>query len=124
MTFHVRMDPSAEGEQEVPLCVVEFDPPDSSSGKPGRIMWTGDLTAKGSLWPSVLTAERVHEFREVDVEVEGGGTKRMTEVRNWECQVGYLVYVIRWMYEAKLQRNFETWVGDLKRFVEGKKETG
>lgn len=124
MTFHVHMDPSKEAETEAQLCVMEFDPPDSTSGESGRIMWAGDLTAKGSLWPSMLTAERVHEFQEVDVDVEGGGTKKMTEVRNWEAQTGYLVYAIKWMFGAQLQSNFETWVRDLKRFVEGKKETG
>lgn len=124
MTFHVRMDPTSESEQDAQLWVTEFDPPDSSSDKPGRIMWAGDLAAKGSFPPWLLTAERVHELRDVEVEVEGGETKRMTEVRNWEAQVGYLVYVVRWMYGTVLQRNFETWVDDLKRFVEGSKERG
>lgn len=112
------MDPSSESVQDAQLWVTEFDPPNSSTGKPGRIMWAGDVSASGSIPSWLLTAERVHEFRDVEVEVKGGGTKRMTEVRNWEAQVGYLVYVVKWMYGAVLQRNFETWVLDLMRFVE------
>jgi hypothetical protein len=67
-----------------------------------------------------LTAERVHEVQEADGQEERGRTKRITEVRNWEAQVGYLVYVVRWLYGAQLKKNFETWVQDLKQYVEGK----
>lgn len=66
--------------------------------------------------PSLLTAERVHEIK--DVEASEGGT-RGTEVRNWELQVGWMVYVVKWMYGAKLKVNFDLWVKDLKGFVEG-----
>lgn len=72
-------------------------------------MWASDPDAPGAMSTSMLTAERVHEI----VDVEGG-----TEVRNWEAQVGWLVYVVRWMYGARLKANFELWVTDLKRFVE------
>lgn len=121
MTFHVRMDPSSESEQEAQLAVTEFDPPDSdsSSGKLGRVVWAGDSEASGSFPGWLLTAERVHEFKDVDVDVEGGETRRMTEVRNWEIQVGYMAYVVRWMFGGVLQKDFEAWVLDLKNFVEG-----
>jgi len=56
-----------------------------------------------------LTAEREHEVRDV----EGG-----CEVRNWENQIGWLVYAVKWMYGKKLEANFELWVQNLKRFVE------
>ncbi|KAE8386411.1 hypothetical protein ETB97_002524 [Aspergillus alliaceus] len=120
MTFHVHMDPSSPGERDVPLIVTEFDPPTVSPPRPGRIVWTGDVTAKWSIPAGLLTAERVHEVEEVEVQ-EGRRVKRVTEVRNWEAQVGYLVYVVRWMYGAQLEKNFETWVQDLKEYVEEKK---
>ncbi|KAA8645973.1 SRPBCC domain-containing protein [Aspergillus tanneri] len=121
MTFHVRMNPSSTqptGEQEVPLVVTEFDPPDSAAQRPGRIVWASDATAKGGIPAFLLTAERVHEVEEVMVDGEGGPARRVTEVRNWEAQVGYLVYVVRWMYGMQLKKNFETWVRDLKQDVE------
>ncbi|GES57529.1 hypothetical protein ATEIFO6365_0001081700 [Aspergillus terreus] len=111
MTFHVQMDPSAPGRaQEVPLMVTEFEAPDAATKTPGRIVWVGDTSARGSLPGFLLTAERVHEVEEVDAGV--------TEVRNWEAQVGYLVYVVRWMYGEQLKKNFHTWVQDLKAYVE------
>ncbi|KAL4897724.1 hypothetical protein BDV59DRAFT_168440 [Aspergillus ambiguus] len=111
MTFHVQMDPSAPGRaQDVPLTVVEFAAPDPATKKPGRIVWTGDAHASGTLPGFLLTAERVHEVEEVETGV--------TEVRNWEAQVGYLVYVVRWMYGEQLGKNFDTWVRDLKTYVE------
>lgn len=58
---------------------------------------------------SLLAAERVHEL----VDVEGG-----TEVRNWEAQVGWAVYAVKFLYGKRLQGIFEGWVDDLKRFVE------
>ncbi|PLB52730.1 hypothetical protein P170DRAFT_434452 [Aspergillus steynii IBT 23096] len=124
MTFHVQMDPSSpqpQNAQGVALTVVEFDPPDAATHKPGRIVWVNDVTAKGGIPSFLLTAERVHEIEEVVVESEGGPTRRVTEVRNWEAQVGYLVYVVRWMYGAQLKKNFETWVRDLKQYVEQQK---
>jgi hypothetical protein len=59
---------------------------------------------------SLLKAERVHELKTV----EGG-----TEVRNWEAQTGWLVYVVRLMYGQRLRDNFQLWVDDLRKFVEG-----
>ncbi|KAF7590735.1 hypothetical protein BBP40_002473 [Aspergillus hancockii] len=122
MTFHVHMDPSSskpQSAQDVPLVVTEFEPPSASPQKPGRIVWAGDVTAKGSLPASLLTAERVHEVEEVEIQGEDGQVKRITEVQNWEVQVGYLVYVVRWLYGVQLKKNFETWVQDLKQYVEG-----
>lgn len=72
-------------------------------------MWTNDFDAPGTMSPSLLTAERVHEIKDV----EGG-----TEVRNWEAQAGWVVFMVRLMYGVRLQANFELWVADLKRFVE------
>ncbi|KJK62681.1 Ligand-binding SRPBCC domain of an uncharacterized subfamily of protein [Aspergillus parasiticus SU-1] len=121
MTFHVHMDSSSASEQDVGLVVTEFEPPSANPPKPGRIVWASDLTAKGSMPAFLLTAERVHEVEEVDVQGADGQMKRVTEVRNWEAQVGYLVYVVRWMFGAQLKKNFEAWVEDLKQYVEGKK---
>lgn len=42
-----------------------------------------------------------------------------TEVRNWEAQVGWAVYAVKWLYGKRLQSLFEGWVDDLRRFVEG-----
>jgi len=112
VTFHVRMDPTSTKPQaatDVSLVITECVAPDTQTGIPGRIVWVADYDAPGAMPRSLLTAERVHEVRDV----EGG-----TEVRNWECQVGWLAYMVKWMYGAKLQRNFELWMEDLKKFVE------
>ncbi|RMJ22666.1 hypothetical protein PHISP_06465 [Aspergillus sp. HF37] len=121
MTFRVRMDPSAQNEQDAHLTVTELDPPDPDSDKLGRIVWAGDTSCPGSFPAWLLSAERVHEFKEVEVEMEGGDTKRMTEVRNWEAQTGYVAYAVKWLYGTVLQGDFETWVADLKRFLEERK---
>lgn len=113
VTFHVRMDPDSTKPQaatDAQLVVTEYVAPNAGTGTTGRIVWVGDYDAPGSMSRSLLTAERVHEV----TDVEGG-----TEVRNWECQVGWMVYVVKWMYGAKLNHNFELWVQDLKKFVEG-----
>ncbi|CAG8899045.1 unnamed protein product [Penicillium egyptiacum] len=117
-TFHVRMDPTSTKPQpstDVHLLISECRAPNAETGEVGRIVWCADPEAPGSFSPSLLTAERVHEI----TAVEGG-----TEVRNWEAQVGWLVYVVRWMYKVKLQTNFEMWVADLKGFVEGGSDAG
>lgn len=100
---------------DVNVFVSEFRAPNAETGEVGRIVWCVDTEASGSFSPSLLKAERVHEI----AAVEGG-----TEVRNWEAQVGWLVYVVRWMYKAKLQAKFEMWVADLKGFVEGGSNAG
>ncbi|KAJ5668124.1 uncharacterized protein N7477_006694 [Penicillium maclennaniae] len=112
MIFHVRMDPSSSKPQaatDVNLIVTEFVEPNVENYTPGRIVWASDFDAPGTMARSLLNAERVHEIRDV----EGG-----TEVRNWECQVGWVVYAVKWMYGGKLKHNFELWVNDLKKFVE------
>ncbi|CAG8399965.1 unnamed protein product [Penicillium salamii] len=114
-TFHVRMDPTSTSDKPQPatdvhMLITECSAPDPETGSVGRIVWTGDFEAKGTMARSLLTAERVHEV--VDV---GGGT----EVRNWEAQVGWVVFMVRIMYGVRLQANFELWVDDLRRFVEG-----
>ncbi|CAG8083052.1 unnamed protein product [Penicillium olsonii] len=114
-TFHVRMDPTSTSEKPQPatdvhLLITECTAPDPETGAVGRIVWTGDYEAPGTMSRSLLLAERVHEIRDV----EGG-----TEVRNWEAQVGWVVFVVRMMYGVRLQANFELWVDDLRRFVEG-----
>ncbi|KAJ5652027.1 hypothetical protein N7507_009453 [Penicillium longicatenatum] len=112
MTFHVRMDPISDKPQkatDTALKVTEFEAPNPETNMPGRIVWASDSEAPGGLSASLLTAEREHEIKDV----EGG-----CEVRNWECQVGWLVYVVKWMYGKRLDANFELWVQDLKRFVE------
>lgn len=108
------MDPTSTSQKPQPatdvhLLIAECSPPDPESGSVGHIVWTSDFDAPGTMSPSLLTAERVHEIKDV----EGG-----TEVRNWEAQVGWVVFMVRLMYGARLQANFELWVADLKRFVE------
>ncbi|KAJ5769290.1 hypothetical protein N7520_003849 [Penicillium odoratum] len=113
MTFHVRMDPTSTKPQkatDTQLVVTEFEAPNPETNTAGRIVWASDSEAPGGFSASLLTAEREHEIKDV----EGG-----TEVRNWENQVGWLVYAVKWMYGKRLERNFDLWVEDLKRFVEG-----
>ncbi|KAJ5917753.1 hypothetical protein N7454_010128 [Penicillium verhagenii] len=115
MIFHVRMDPSSTKPQKAAdtfLVVTEVEPPNAETGTAGRIVWVADWEAAGGYSPKYLVAEREHEIKDV----EGG-----TEVRNWENQTGWLVYAVRFMYAQKLADNFELWVWNLKRFVEGQK---
>lgn len=127
-TFHVNMypeksdspQPDASGLQDTFLQVIEIETPTTttttktgSAGKRGRIVWASDPDA-GGLVSSLLTAERVHEVSEV--EDENG--KMVTEVRNWESQVGYLAYAVKWMFEGRLRGNFGAWEEGLKGFVE------
>ncbi|KAJ5396678.1 hypothetical protein N7509_004791 [Penicillium cosmopolitanum] len=119
VTFHVRMDPNSTKPQpatDAGLIVTEYEAPNAETGTAGRIVWASDFEAAGTMPPSLLTAERVHEIK--DVKAEEGGVSG-TEVRNWELQVGWLVYVVKWMYGAQLRVNFDLWVNDLKGFVEG-----
>lgn len=123
LTFHVHMYPSSTKPQRVndtQLAVIEFEPPNPSAKNAGRIVWASDPSAKGGFPASLLTAERVHEIVEVEVPGEDGQMRRETEVRNWEAQVGYLVYIVRWMFGDRLKENFEIWVRDLKGYVEGR----
>ena len=111
-TFHVRLDPFSSKPQaatDTHLRVTEYTAPNPEAGTPGRITWAADYDAPGTMGPWLLKAERTHEVKQV----EGG-----TEVRNWEAQVGWAVYAIRWMLGERLQRCFELWVNDLKGFVE------
>ena len=108
------MDPTSTSQKpqaatDVNLVITECSAPNPETGSVGRIVWAPDFDAPGTLSPSLLNVERVHEF----TDVEGG-----TEVRNWEAQVGWLAFVVKWMYKVKLQENFELWVNDLKQFVE------
>jgi hypothetical protein len=101
--------PKPQASTDVNIIVTEYSAPSPETGAVGRIVWTADYDAPGTMSPSLLTAERVHEV----TDVEGG-----TEVRNWEAQAGWLVYVVKWMYGVRLQANFELWVNGLKQFVE------
>ncbi|CAI7677926.1 unnamed protein product [Penicillium pancosmium] len=103
VTFHVRMDPNSTKPQaatDAGLIVTEYEAPNAETGTPGRIVWASDFEAAGTMPPSLLTAERVHEIK--DVKAEEGGLSG-TEVRNWELQVGWMVYVVKWMYGAQLR---------------------
>ncbi|OOQ81782.1 hypothetical protein PEBR_43158 [Penicillium brasilianum] len=125
VTFHVRMDPTATKPQaanDVFLLVTEYSAPNPETKTPGRIVWVVDREAPGAMSPSLLNAERVHEITDVEIG-EGENAVKGTEVRNWELQNGWLVYVVKWMYGAKLKHNFELWVSDLKKFVEGKESS-
>lgn len=108
MTFHVHMDPNSPAETDVYLVVTLFEPPEG--GKTGRIAWSADYTASGTLPRFLLQAERVHE-------IEPFGEGRGSEVRNWEVQVGYAAYAVRWMYGRVVQEAFEKWVQDLRSYV-------
>ncbi|PYI02084.1 hypothetical protein BO78DRAFT_400810 [Aspergillus sclerotiicarbonarius CBS 121057] len=122
MTFHVNMNPTSsqpQPKQDTLLIVAERNPP-TSSKKLGRIAWVNDAPDQGRIMASLLTAERVHELSEVEVQDADGQVRRMTEVRNWEAQIGALAYVIRWMYGTRLVECFDLWVQDLKEYVENK----
>ena len=112
MTFHVCMDPGnpkPQSPRDTALVVAEAVPPDTASGAPGRIVWVSDTSGPGAFWPSLLTAERVHEITDV-----AGGV----EVRNWENQTGWLVYAVKWMFGKTLKNNFDRWVQELKTYAE------
>lgn len=122
VTFHVRMDPTSTKPQaatDTGLVVTEYVAPNPETKTPGRIVWASDGDAPGGMRPSLLTAERVHEVTDVESDVGKG-----TELRNWELQVGWLVYVVKLMYGSQLKVNFALWVQDLKRFVEGQAGDG
>ncbi|KAJ5725861.1 uncharacterized protein N7483_007218 [Penicillium malachiteum] len=113
MTFHARMDPTSTKPQkstDTGLIVTVFSPPNAETGATGRIVWAFDPDAATTYSPSLLAVERQHEVRQV----EGG-----TELRNWENMVGWLAYVVRWMYKKQLDVNFEMWSVELKKFLEG-----
>lgn len=128
MTFHVDMSAGASSSsknnknsdsprnlQETPLVVTVFEPPDSASKKPGRIVWAGDSTGPGGFSEWLLRAERTHEIYE-ETKTEDGRVQ--VRVTNRELQTGVLAYAVRWMYGQTLQRCFERSVEDLRRFVE------
>ncbi|KAL3463054.1 hypothetical protein BJX64DRAFT_258140 [Aspergillus heterothallicus] len=137
-TFHVNMYPDAEtpadsatarqlGDvnlRDTYLKIIEYEAPapafasteTSSQERKARIVWASDGAADGYIMSSLLTAERVHEL----IEVRGEDGNVQTEVRNWESQVGYLAYVVKWMFEGRLKGNFAIWESGLKGYVEGK----
>ncbi|RAH83790.1 hypothetical protein BO86DRAFT_34826 [Aspergillus japonicus CBS 114.51] len=85
-----------------------------------RITWANDTTFQGRVMAALLSAERVHELVEREVvDDSSANTRVVTEVTNWEVQDGYLAYVVKWMFGARLEENFRCWVEDLKGFVEG-----
>jgi uncharacterized protein YndB with AHSA1/START domain len=122
VTFHVRMDPEStkpQAARDVYLLITEYTAPNPETKTPGRIVWVVDRDAPGAMSPSLLNAERVHEITDVEIG-EGENVVKGTEVRNWELQAGWMVYAVKWMFGAKLQHNFELWVSDLKKYIEGK----
>jgi hypothetical protein len=135
-TFHVNMYPESETPADAAtakqlgnvnlrdtyLKVIECEPPSASTptqGRKARIVWASDGAADGLIMSSLLAAERVHEL--VEVQVEGEEGKVVTQVHNWELQVGYLAYVVRWMFEGRLKENFGIWESGLKGYVEGRR---
>lgn len=116
------MDPEStkpQAARDVYLVITEYTAPNPETKTPGRIVWVVDRDAPGAMSPSLLNAERVHEITDVEIG-EGENVVKGTEVRNWELQAGWMVYAVKWMFGAKLQHNFELWVSDLKKFIEGK----
>ncbi|OJJ99431.1 hypothetical protein ASPACDRAFT_61206 [Aspergillus aculeatus ATCC 16872] len=84
-----------------------------------RITWANDTAFQGRVMAALLSAERVHELVEREVvDASSGSVRVVTEVTNWEVQEGYLAYVVKWMFERRLEENFRCWVEDLKGFVE------
>ena len=119
-TFHLRVGPTVLGSQatlNVNLIVTELTAPIPESATPGCIVWAVDYDSLGAVPPLILAGERVHEIREVEVSVEDR-LLRQTEVRHWEAMVGWLAYIVQWMYGYKLQQRFDEWVSGLKTFVE------
>lgn len=111
--FHLRIDAtslSSEPEPTKPIdgFVSEAFLPNPETGF-GRIVWGVDPSAPGAYSPSMITVEREHEV----IGIEGG-----TVVRNWEVLVGWLAWVVKWMYSEKMQAGLDLWVADLKRFCE------
>ncbi|RAL12253.1 uncharacterized protein BO97DRAFT_405600 [Aspergillus homomorphus CBS 101889] len=103
------------------------DPADSATPtqappatRKATITWANDTAFQGRVMATLHSAERVHELIEREVpDPEHGGTRTVTEVTNWEVQSGYLAYVVKWMFEGRLEENFGVWVDDLRGFVEG-----
>ncbi|KAL4796950.1 hypothetical protein BDV19DRAFT_360131 [Aspergillus venezuelensis] len=137
-TFHANMyperhedpQPHAKGLNDTFLEIIEYAPPPPESGsgssmageggegrkgRKGRIVWASDSSA-GGLISWFLTAERVHEVEEV----VGQNGEVVVEVRNWESQVGVLAYVVRWLFEGRLNDNFGYWERGLKRYSEAR----
>ncbi|KAL4949185.1 hypothetical protein BDW69DRAFT_174967 [Aspergillus filifer] len=127
-TFHANMyperheapQPDAKGLNDTFLEVIEYESPESGSltssdGKrKGRIVWASDPSAGGFIsW--FLTAERVHEVEEVVAE----NGEVVVEVRNWESQVGVLAYVVKWLFDGRLNDNFGYWERGLRNYSEG-----
>lgn len=112
--------------------------PTAAASRMARITWVVDRSVKWALPSFLLNAERVHELVEIEVDAAerttsgdtttstgaaaanstGSSRRRCTEVRTWEAQAGWLAYVVRWLYGARLQEVFRDWVQDLRRFVE------
>ncbi|KXG52146.1 uncharacterized protein PGRI_084300 [Penicillium griseofulvum] len=114
-TFHVSAEPTITFN--IPLAVTEFTAPNPESASPGHIVWTVDYDAPGAPPPFLLVGERMHELKDVELMVDDR-LLRGTEVRHWEAMMGWLAHAVQWIYGRKLQQGFDTWVSDLKTFME------
>ncbi|KAF2718992.1 hypothetical protein K431DRAFT_229579 [Polychaeton citri CBS 116435] len=112
ITFRARMDdlPSTSLATSKEI-VTKVDSPPTKPGEVCRICWVFDNG--GSYAPGfVMKAERVNE---IEVREDGG-----TDYRTWETFAGPVAYAIRWKYGASLDKRFDDWRHDLKKYVEGR----
>ncbi|KAL4779374.1 hypothetical protein BJX76DRAFT_351835 [Aspergillus varians] len=124
-TFHVHMYPETKDTPQPELAGLRdtflqvTDTSTDTRGRKGRIVWASDPTVGGIVsW--LLVAERVHEVSEV---LDENG-RTMTQVRNWESQVGCLAYVVKWLFGGQLRGNFGVWEEGMKVFAESRSGGG
>lgn len=124
MTFHVRMDaskPNSVTNSNLVVTTLEQPSlaPTTTSGQGHqeqvyRVAWAIDNPSSGfagvALPGWVLRSERVHEIRDLG---EGG-----CEIKTWECMAGSGAYLVKRLHGQRLQKGFENWVLELKKFVE------
>lgn len=129
-TFHVVMDEKKpNNETATQLLVTDVSTPDSPSDYLAADLleddtFTADLSTvyriswrcEGGFASKGLKTERFHEV------IALGPNE--CEVRTWENQAGVLAYTVRWFFQKTLNRKFQLWCDDLKKFCEGKSNAG
>jgi hypothetical protein len=113
---------------DVFLVIILFDEPNPAEGKPGRIVWGTDTSAKGSFPLWLLRAERIHviseeeeeggEGKDTEGERSGVSQRKVVRVNNWEFQIGWLAWIVRWVLQSTLAEAFTAWTEGLKEYVE------
>jgi hypothetical protein len=74
-----------------------------------RVAWKGD---KIDFFAKGLNTERFHEI------IARG--PEQCEVRTWEVMGGMLAYTVKWLYKKTLDKKFDEWCTELKRYGEKK----